>query len=265
MPLVGPEEFRRLPPERQAAILTEMKQTLQLAYDHAVPIVVSPPPGSDRDDLRSASGFFFRIDARLFLGTADHVLKTYITRREGGEDIILQAGSFTVAPDRPGVLRDERADLALIPITDAEAYSSGRHVSTAPRGWPPPLPRVGSYVVFSGCPESLRERDANAHVSFGSFSSIMRVTSATADNVKCEFEREAWVSDSPNLPPALGTDMSGMSGGPVFSLDYSVDVPLIGLIYEFNAGIFGSDIEVLCIRPFSAAQFSPQAGFTRVV
>jgi hypothetical protein len=227
--------------------------------------VVSPRPGHDRDNLRSASGFFVRIDARLFLGTADHVWKSYLRRRDEGEDIIFQAGSFTIAADRPGILRDERADLALIPIADAEAREGGHHVATAPPGWPPPLPRVGSYVVFSGCPEALRERDTDAHIGFGSFSSIMRVTSATADNVKCEFERDTWVSDSPNLPPALGADLSGMSGGPVFSLDYPLEVPLIGLIYEFNAGVFGSDIEVLCIRPFAAAQLSSQAWSLRAV
>lgn len=141
-------------------------------------------------------------------------------------------------------------------MTDDEARLSGQLIASTAHGWPPPLPRVDSYVAFSGCPERLREQLASDHVGIGSFSSIMRVRSATDDNIVCQLERETWVSDGPLLPPALGDDMSGASGGPVFSLDHPLDVPLIGLIYEFAPGLFGSQIELLYISPLASTRFT---------
>jgi hypothetical protein len=256
MPLVAPAEFRALPADRQAAIITEMKQTLQLAYDHAVPIVIALPPKHPDPDLRSASGFFVQIDEQTYLGTADHVWRWYLDRREAGDGVMFQAGRFAISHDRSGILRDAKRDIVLIPVSEQEVRRSGHLVASTASGWPPPMPRVDSYVVFSGCPERLRERDSQDHIGFGSFSSIMRVTSATADNVICQFERESWVSDAVLPPPAPGDDMSGASGGPVFSLDHLLHVPLVGLIYEFNPGLFGSEIELLYMRPLAVAQFT---------
>ena len=256
MPLIAPADFRALPLDRQAVIIAEMKQTLQLAYDHAVPIIVALPPKYPDPGLRSASGFFVRVQDQTYLGTADHVWRWYLERRESVDEVMFQAGRFAVDRGRPGILRDAKHDLVLIPVTEQEVRRSGHLVASTATGWPPPLPRVNSYVVFSGCPERLRERDSSDHIGFGSFSSIMRVTSATSDNVICQFERESWLSDSVLPPPAPGDDMSGASGGPVFSLDHPLHVPLIGLIYEFNPGLFGSEIELLYMRPLAAAQFA---------
>ncbi len=252
--LIAPAEFRALPLIRQATIPAEIKQTLQLAYDHAVPIVIALPPGFADNDLRSASGFFVRIDGQTYLGTADHVWRQYLSRRAAGAQVIFQAGRFAIDRDRPGILRDRVGDIALIPVTEQEARRSGQLVASTAACWPPPIPRVGSYVAFSGCPERLRDRDAHDHIGFGSFSFIMRVTSVTADNIICQFERDTWVSDGPLLPPAPGDDMSGASGGPAFSLDHSLHVPLVGLIYEFTPGLFGSEIELLYLRPLASAR-----------
>lgn len=256
MPLIAPAEFHALSADRQASIIAEIKQTVQFAYDHAVPIVVALPPKSPDQNLRSASGFFVEIDGQRYLGTADHVWRWFLARRQQGEDVIFQAGGFAVREDRAGLLRNAKWDVALIPVTEQEVRRSGHHVASLSAGWPPPLPRINSYIVFSGIPERLRERKPDSHVEFGSFSSIMRVTSVSAENIICQFEREHWVSEAVMPPPAPGEDLSGASGGPVFSLDYPLHIPLIGLIYEFNPGLFGSDIELLHVRPMAAAQFT---------
>ena len=247
---VGPPEFLNLPNDRRAVILAEIKQTTQFAYDHAVPVVISlPPKAKNRAGLRSASGFLLKVGSQIYLGTADHVWKSFLTRRANGEDVIFQAGRFAVDASRPGVYRDEFRDLAFIPITEDDARRSGHIVSSAPHGWPPPYPAIGSYVVFSGCPERLRDQDSDDHVGFGSFSSIMRVTSASEEHVVCQFDREMWVSDGPNPPPAPGDDLSGMSGGPVFSLERSLSIPLIGLIFEFSA-----NLDLMYIRTFTSVR-----------
>jgi hypothetical protein len=255
MPLVAPTKFRALPASQQSAIITEVKSTVQLAYDHAVPIVIARPATQSDDDLRNASGFFIRIEGQIYLGTADHVWRQFLRRRDAGENVMFQAGRLAVNCDRTGVLRDEKQDIVLIPVSEKEAQRSGQLIASTASGWPPPLPRIDSYVAFSGCPERLRERHADGRIEFGSFSSIMRVTSATADNITCRFERDTWLSDGPLLPPAPGDDMSGSSGGPVFSLDYPLHLPLVGLIYEFSPGLFGSGIELLYLRLLAAAQF----------
>lgn len=247
MNTIGPSDFLKLPDDRRAAILAELKQTTQFAYDHAVPVVISlPPRAKDRSSLRSASGFFVQVGEQIYLGTADHVWKSFLTRRANGEDVIFQAGRFAVDANRTDVYRDEFRDVAFIPVTKEEARRSGHTVSSAAHGWPPPHPSVGSYVVFSGCPERLGDQDTDDHIGMGSFSSIMRVTSASEEHVVCQFDREMWVSDGPNPPPAPGADLSGMSGGPVFSLEHPLSMPLIGLIFEFS-----SNLELMYIRTFA--------------
>ena len=242
----GPPEFAALPDDVRRAYLTQIGQTRDYAYDHAVPLVIAKPAHSGaRGSLRSASGFFAQINGRYYLGTADHVWRAFLERTVDGQDVIFQVGSLRILPDRPGVYRDPARDIAFIPVLESEARRSARIISSTPRGWPPPRPIEGSYVVFSGCPEVLRDHVDDSRLEFGAFSSIMRVTSASEEHIVCQFEREIWISDYRKAPPP-GTDLSGMSGGPVFSLADPLSMPLVGLIYEFS-----SDLELLYIRTFS--------------
>jgi len=244
----GPPDFAALPADVRRTHLTEIGRTGDFAYDHAIPIVIARPAhAGDRASLRSASGFVAQIKGRFFLGTADHVWRAFLDRVANSEDVIFQAGSLRITPDRPNVYRDPDRDIVFIPISEGEARRSARLVSSSPRGWPPPRPPEGSYVVFSGCPEVMRDHVNDSRLEFGSFSSIMRVTSARDEHIVCQFEREIWISDYRKVPPP-GMNLSGMSGGPVFSLADSLSIPLIGLIYEFSA-----DLELLYIRTFANA------------
>lgn len=211
-----------------------MKFTVQLAYDRTVPIIISEPRGASlQARMRSASGFFVEIDSMYYLGTAHHVWLNFIRRKAAGEDVIFQAGRLAVAANVEGLVEDATRDIVLIPVDPRGVQRSGQTVSSAARGWPPPLPKAGSYVIFSGCPESLRDHDEPGHVGFGSFSSLMRVTDVDAFGLICEFERGTWIWDGPNNPPQPGDDLSGMSGGPVFAAD-DLSIPLVGLIKKFG-------------------------------
>ena len=159
---------------------------------------------------------------------------------------MFQASSFTVREDRANILRDAKRDVALIPVTEQEVRRSGLHVEISP---PAGRPHCPASIRTSYSPESQSdsERKPDNHIEFGSFSSIMRVTSgispitsSVSSSANTGFQLTSVMS-----PPALGENLSGASGGPVFSLDHPLHIPLIGLIYEFNPGRFGSDIELL--------------------
>ena len=223
----------KLPEAERQEIMAGMRATVQLAYERVVPIVISAPPSSSApSELRSASGFFVEISNQMYLGTAYHVWQHFQRRHRAGEVVVFQAGQLTIKPDVDGIQDDERRDVIFIPVDAEEARRSGQTVSSASLGWPPPAPAVGSFVVFSGCPETHRERDSRHHVGFGCFSSIMRVTDVTDQELVCEFERGTWIWDGPNDPPPPGADLSGMSGGPVFALG-ELAIPVVGLIRRF--------------------------------
>jgi hypothetical protein len=231
-----PADYLKLPPTEQKAILTGTKETVKLAYDRVVPIVISTPPDAAQPlALRSASGFLVVIAGQTYLGTARHVWRIFLAQHAADGRVIFQAGRFAVAPEVEGIIEDEARDSVLIPVAERDARRSGQTISSAPVGWPPPAPIVGSYVVFSGCPEVNREHAAADHVGFGGLSSLMRVTDVSAYGLICQFERETWIWDGPNEPPPRGTKLSGMSGGPVFSLD-GISIPLVGLIRDFVDG-----------------------------
>jgi hypothetical protein len=230
---IFPADFMKLPEAKRQEIVTGMKATVQLAYDRVVPIVISAPPRSTvPSELRSASGFFVEISEQMYLGTAHHVWQHFQRRHRAGEGVVFQAGELTIKPDVAGIQDDAARDIIFVPVDAVEARRSGQTISSASLGWPPPPPAVGSFVVFSGCPETHRERDSRHHVEFGCFSSVMRVTDVSGHELVCEFERDTWIWDGPNGPPAPGADLSGMSGGPVFALG-ELAIPLVGLVRRF--------------------------------
>jgi hypothetical protein len=208
-------------------------------------VIARPANSGDRSSVRSASGFFVRINDRVYLGTADHVWRSFLERVAQGQGVIFQAGGLRIEADRPEVVRDPDRDVAFIPISKSETRRCKHTISSAARGWPPPLPKKDTYVVFSGCPEVLRDHASDSSLEFGYYSAIMRVTTASEAHIVCQFEREIWVTDYRKIPPP-GTDLSGMSGGPVFSLDDPLSMPLVGLISEFSPSL-----ELLYVRTFA--------------
>jgi hypothetical protein len=244
-----PADFLKLPPSEQKAILTGMKETVKLAYDRVVPVVISRPPNAaEPSALQSASGFFVVIAGQTYLGTARHVWRIFHARHAADARVRFQAGRFAIEPAAKGVIEDESRDTVLIPVADRDAQRSGQTISSTPLGWPPPAPAIGSFVVFSGCPEMNREHDTADHVGIGCFSSLMRVTDVSAYGLICQFERDTWIWDGPNDPPPPGSKLSGMSGGPVFSLD-GISIPLVGLIRDFV-----DKWEVLHVATFAGMQ-----------
>lgn len=248
----GPPAFVALPQRTRESIVAELRQTTQFAYDHAVPIIISLPPKANApESLRSATAFLVQPNEQIYLGTADHVWRSYLRRKADGESVVCQVGTLLLDEARAAPIRDITYDLAFFPISRAEAAKVGATLSTAVAGWPPPVPSVGSFVSFAGCPEYRRNHDSQSHVGFGTFGSIMEVTAVAEHHIVCQFQRDMWVTYGPELPPSPGDDLSGMSGGPAFSLASPLSMPMIGLISEFS-----SNLELLYINHFAHVQLA---------
>ena len=112
-------------------------------------------------------------------------------------------------------------------------------------GWPPPHPKKGSYVLVVGFPAILREQPRQDRLDFNSLSAMLQITAVAERHIVCQFERAHWVSYNPNGVPSPGTDLGGMSGGPVFSVG-NLAFPLVGLVSEFSR-----DFELLYIKTLS--------------
>jgi Trypsin-like peptidase domain len=245
-------EFLKWPAELQRQKLQESRALTQYAFDHVVPIVISPPPSSvEPAALRSASGFLLALGDRTFLGTAHHVWKGYLDRVQLGEHVIFQAGPIAIDATTRSIRTDPDRDIAFIEISQADAARFQSAIAKPLLGWPPPLPVVGSFVALSGCPEARRDHDTPSHIGFALFSSVLRIASSEEHFIVCDFDRDKWIWDGPIPPPGPDDELSGMSGGPVFAL-FEGALRLVGLI-----SLFSYQSEWLVIRTFDGFTLLP--------
>ena len=244
-----PSSFHELPPEEQRRVLRAGHHMTQLAYRHAAAVIVGPPP-SIGGPINNGSGFVVAVGGRHFLGTAWHVVVAWLHRREAGERVLFQVRDAELNPTLETMWRDEANDVALIPISEVQAAQIGVSVCDPIRGWPPPHPVQGRYVLLSGFPGVVRQQEGK-RVFLNAMSTLMQVTSVGHSHLVCQLEREHLVSFNENGIPPHGTDWGGMSGGPVFLVDDLV-YPLVGMISEFS-----TDLELLRIATLSHVPFPP--------
>ena len=82
-------------------------------------------------------------------------------------------------------------------------------------------------------PRVLRERGMDGVVDFGTRRNSQRPDYPRAPR-RSQFEREQLISSDDRVIPPAGTDLGGMSGGPVF-LVQDLPYPLVGLISEYSS------------------------------
>src|SRR5258708_28553924 len=85
--------------------------------------------------------------------------------------------------------------------------------------------------MVAGYPKLLREVHDAGRIGASPSSSIFRVTSVGEGFCKCQIDEEDIISYDEGQVPEAGTDMGGLSGGPVF-LVRQLDYPLIGVITD---------------------------------
>jgi hypothetical protein len=215
----------------------------QLAYGYTAAVIVGPQP-SIGGAINNGSGFVVALGGQYFFGTAWHVVNSWLQRMESGEKVLFQVRDAELSPALETMWRDESNDLALIPISEAQVGKVGVLVCDPIRGWPPPHPMPGRYVLLSGFPGVKRQQE-DTRVFLNAMSTLMQVTTVGNNYLVCQVEREHLVAFDENGIPPHGTDWGGMSGGPVFLVDNLV-YPLVGVISEFN-----TDLELVRIATLS--------------
>ena len=230
-PLGGAEQFRQLSAEDQARYIAINRQMTAIARDHAVPIIFAPPL-SIGGKINGATGVV-RLGANPVLVTASHVLSGYEERAQAGEQLNWQVGNLPPFDPLSHIAwRDRARDIVLLSITEIEAGNIGPCIISAPAKWPPPAPQEGQLVLIGGYPKALREeKPLSGWIGAGPYSAVFRVTTVGDGYCKCVVERKDLISFDGNPLPDPGTEMGGISGGPVLLVD-TLSYPLVGVVTD---------------------------------
>jgi len=231
-PISGSDQFRELSAENQARYLTINRQMAGFARDHTVPIIFAPPL-SIGGKVNGASGCVVRIGADTLLFTASHVLGGYEERLNAGERLNWQVGNLLPFDPIPRIAwRDRERDVVALRITDNEGQSIGPCIISAPAKWPPPVPQEGQLVLVGGYPKALREENPSSRwIEAGPYSAVFRVTTVGEGYCKCLIERKDLISFDGKPLPEPGTDMGGISGGPVLLVD-TLSYRVVGVVTD---------------------------------
>ena len=241
----GAQAFASLTDDEKARYLAVNRQLVGFARDHAVPVIFAPPL-SVGGEVNGATGCILRLGAEAFFVTASHVLAGYEARAKDGERLNWQVGNLPPLDPLPRIAwRDDRKDIVLMRLRDDEVQAIGPCSISTPAQWPPPPPQEGQIVVLSGYPGLLREIDPSGWIGAGPFSALFRVTTVGEDYCTCRIEQKDLVSFTDAMPPPAGTNMGGISGGPVFLMG-QVSYPLVGIITDLGYMEF-ANLELLRI------------------
>lgn len=93
----------------------------------------------------------------------------------------------------------------------------------------------------AGYPKALRETESD-RIGAGPYSVLFRITTVGEGYCKCRIERRDLVNFSKDPMPAPGTDIGGVSGGPVLLVDSGY--PLGGVVTE-HYNMESADLEIL--------------------
>lgn len=250
--LGGAEQFQQLSADEQARYLAINRQMVRLARDHAVPIIFAPPL-SIGGTINGASGCVIQLATDAFVVTASHVVLGYEKRLQKGEILNWQVGNLPpFDPLARIVWRDNENDIVLLGISKEEASNIGPCIISVPPTWPPPVPKAGQLVLVGGYPKSLREEAlAPGWIGSGPYSAIFRVTLAEDCKFKCAIERRDLISFEGPLP-ASGTDMGGLSGGPVLLVD-TLSYPVVGIVTD-RCDMSIADFEIIEITALACVR-----------
>jgi hypothetical protein len=237
-----PKGFEELPREDQTRVRVSGEAIVRMAQQHAGGLIIAPPPS--RDGFFGTGSFcVLQIDGRHWLATALHVIEHFEKAVADDPTVEIQIGEMRTRLDDRECLRDKAADVCLVALAAVEAPLTRLPVLSAAAGWPPPRPHEGDYVALSGYPKIVRQRPTRKAVDFNALSTLFRVTAVGEHHCTCQFERAEWISFDGPPPPEPGTDLAGMSGGPVLLIRGLV-FPVVGVISEFWPG-FAENGEIL--------------------
>ncbi len=169
--------------------------------------------------------------------TADHVVEECLTAFDGGGVCVQLADASAHDLRIRLIARSKELDLASFDMTGLVERLGWKNRSPL-TSWPPVPPQEGRGIMMGGYPGAERQTIGKRDVSFGLFTALAVARTVTDDQISCLFERQYMVDTGviQTMPP--GTDLGGISGGPLIttleSEGHFVTFRLGGIISEAN-------------------------------
>ena len=241
-----PEGFLALPVELQQRIIADGIQIGEKVVSHATQVLIGPPWRLRTEGhINHASGVQIEIEGARYLATAAHVVRAGASRLRNEQHVRFQVGNAIVPLLDRVVYLDDALDLAFVLIEEIEC----RAIAAAcwiPDSWPPSPVVDDEYVAFAGYPRRYVEYDGRGGPILNAIGGILRVDSASDRRLTSVLARSDLIlQKGPEIPPQ-GSELGGMSGGPVFRVKDS-SIELVAVIKEDS-------------QEFDAYFFAPLAG-----
>ncbi|MBL4772765.1 MAG: hypothetical protein JKX98_03955, partial [Alcanivoracaceae bacterium] len=150
-----------------------------------------------------------------FLGvTADHVFKQYQNDCKCFDDIECQIGNVRIDLEKYLIDSNSELDIATFDLPPILVAGSGVNIHV-PSNWPPKMLVNSEMVLLGGYPGFLREEKIDkAEFSFVTFFVPVAQSSINHASFQLNLADSHWPDGSGGIPE--GTNLGGISGGPVF-------------------------------------------------
>ena len=152
--------------------------------------------------------------------------------------------TFTFEPESRLIQADHELDLATYDFSEVTANAVGVDVHFAP-AWPP-IVLDGDVGIVGGWPWSLSSAEIGT-VAHQFLHFAVRLQVHSADGIGAAVFTSTSIPWGENALP-LGTNLGGMSGGPVFRLvaEPIMHLRLVGIVYEYH-----TEFELILARPLT--------------
>jgi hypothetical protein len=190
--------------------------------------------------IRGGSCCILHIADRLIGVTAAHVIEELQKDRSTTPGLVCQLGGAGYDP-RPFVIGwDTALDIATFSVPPhVMASSGGRPIEIAPGAWPPPRPQDGEALALVGFPELSIKAEADFSAAFYAFGALAIADTVTDGEILVSYDSTRDIDLSGRGLPALGSKMSGCSGGPVLAVRAKGDSLIlfpVGIIFRGPGG-----------------------------
>lgn len=235
-----PEQLRYLGHLRDIGYLPPLEQ---FAKRLTAPIWWHAPAGA-REPLRGGTVCFVHTGARIVGITAEHVHREIAALKRRDSRTWCQVGGHTFDPPARLIDADRELDIATYDFSEISANAAGADVHHPP-SWPPATVD-GAVGIVGGWPWQLGSSH-ESRVSHHFLHFVCQLQATNSDQIGAATFTATSVPWGAAALPA-GTNLGGMSGGPVFRL---ISAPiehllLVGIVYEYQP-----TFELVLARPLS--------------
>jgi hypothetical protein len=159
---------------------------------------------------------FVHTGKRLLGITAGHIHKAYLAAKQADPALYCQVGAHSFDPERCLIeCRDDTRDLAVYSISEIQAAAAHAHVHR-PATWPPKIEGAPPILVCGWLWHLAESKNLETHHSFLHF--ITKLSDSTDRSIIAKVEPSTSIPWGDTSLP-MGTNLGGMSGGPVYVLN----------------------------------------------